>query len=110
MRPAFSFRVSDYDESGHSHNNFNFFDIQIIACKINNITLYKFIIAEMGCMIKKKQNKVSVTRQKKLSTQRSFTHKWQRDQPKWLVPVYMGFFRAILRLSVPALALSVSIS
>ena len=36
--------------------------------------------------------------------------KWQRDQPKWLVPVYMGFFRAILRLSVPALALSVSIS
>ena len=53
MRPAFSFRVSDHDESGHSHNNFNFFDIQIIACKINNITLYKFIIAEMGCMIKK---------------------------------------------------------
>ena len=58
MRPALSFRVSDYDESGHSHNNFNFFDIQIIAYKIYNITLYKFIIAEMGCMIKKKQNKV----------------------------------------------------
>ena len=53
MRPAFSFRKSDRDKSGYSHNNFNFFGIQIIACRIHNITLFEFIIAEMGCIIKK---------------------------------------------------------